>query len=434
MTQMTSIKSANLSHKLTFFIVILSSILFMTLTSFGPAKFADNKTKPDFLNVKGSWADSVFNSLTPDERIAQLFMVAAYSNKGPEHIRKIDELVTKYKIGGLIFFKGGPLREAKLTNHYQSKAKTPLYIAIDGEWGVSMRLDSTTVYPRQMMLGAIQDDALIYEMGKQIAKQCQLLGIHINFAPVIDINNNPKNPVINNRSFGELKKQVTKLSSEVDDLRDNIFYFIKNLDESSVGASNFYINILGYLQDMTQSLEYISKVSHKHINNNHKKLKFNQIKELKPEYLVISPGPCDPEHAGISLAVVESFAGKIPLLGVCLGHQCIAQQFGANVIKAKKLMHGKTSTISHTGTGLFQGIKPLLQVTRYHSLIVEPKSLSNKFTVTAWSIDELGNQEEMMALQHNDLPVCSVQFHPESILTEHGQSLLKNFLTMYASH
>lgn len=180
-------------------------------TSFNTVKITDNKKLPDFLNVKGTWADSVFQSLTPDERIAQLFMVAAYSNKGMDHLKSIDNLVSKYKIGGLIFFKGGPIREAKLTNYYQSKAKTPLFIAIDGEWGVSMRLDSTTVYPRQMMLGAIQDDKLIYEMGKQIANQCKLLGIHINFAPVIDINNNPNNPVINNRSFGELKLQVTKL-------------------------------------------------------------------------------------------------------------------------------------------------------------------------------------------------------------------------------
>ena len=118
--------------------------------------------------------------------------------------------MSKYKIGGLIFFKGGPIREANLTNSYQKLAKTPLMIAIDGEWGVSMRLDSTTKYPRQMMLGAIQNEKLIYKMGKQIAEQCKLLGIHVNFAPVIDINNNPKNPVINNRSFGELKLQVTK--------------------------------------------------------------------------------------------------------------------------------------------------------------------------------------------------------------------------------
>ncbi len=181
------------------------------IASFTTDNIANNNSTPKFLDVKGTWADSVLKSLTPNERIAQLFMVAAYSNKGVEHKNKINNLVSKYKIGGLIFFKGGPIREANLTNHYQSLAKTPLMIAIDGEWGVSMRLDSTTKYPRQMMLGAIQNEKLIYKMGKQIAEQCKLLGIHVNFAPVIDINNNPKNPVINNRSFGELKLQVTKL-------------------------------------------------------------------------------------------------------------------------------------------------------------------------------------------------------------------------------
>jgi len=211
MTQTTRPKSIKKAHLQAFTLLTLLVFIFMISVSFKTANLTDNKKVPEFLNVNGGWADSVFKSLTPDERIAQLFMVAAYSNKGIDHINKVTSLVSKYKIGGLIFFKGGPVREAKLTNYYQSKAKTPLFIAIDGEWGVSMRLDSTTVYPRQMMLGAIQNDELIYEMGQQIANQCKLLGIHINFAPVIDINNNPKNPVINNRSFGELKNQVTKL-------------------------------------------------------------------------------------------------------------------------------------------------------------------------------------------------------------------------------
>jgi len=193
-----------------FGLVILIFFFLIVTTSFYTLTTNPDKT-PEFLNVESTWADSVLNSLTPDERIAQLFMVAAYSNKGLEHVKKIEKFVSEYKIGGLIFFKGGPRRQAKLTNYYQSKANTPLFIAIDGEWGVSMRLDSTTVYPRQMMLGAIQNEALIYQMGQQIANQCKSLGIHINFAPVIDVNNNPKNPVINNRSFGENKEQVAML-------------------------------------------------------------------------------------------------------------------------------------------------------------------------------------------------------------------------------
>lgn len=167
--------------------------------------------KPEFLSVKGDWADSVFNSLTPEQRIAQLFMVAAYSTKGADHVKTVNKLVTDYKIGGLIFFKGSPVKQANLTNYYQKNAQTPLFIAIDGEWGLSMRLDSTISYPRQMLLGAIQDEKLIAEMGDQIAEQCQRMGIHINFAPVIDVNNNADNPVINNRAFGENKENVTKL-------------------------------------------------------------------------------------------------------------------------------------------------------------------------------------------------------------------------------
>lgn len=166
---------------------------------------------PAFLTVKGQWADSVFKSLTPDQRIAQLFMVAAYSDKDAAHVETINKLVSTYKIGGLIFFKGSPVKQAHLTNFYQSQAQTPLFIAIDGEWGLSMRLDSTIEYPRQMLLGAIQNEKLIHEMGVQIGEQCKRLGIHINFAPVIDVNNNAKNPVINNRSFGEQKENVAKL-------------------------------------------------------------------------------------------------------------------------------------------------------------------------------------------------------------------------------
>ncbi len=166
------------------------------------------ETEPEFIKLESHWVDSVFNSLTPDQRLAQLFMVAAYSNRDMKHVAEIRELVEKYNIGGLIFMQGGPLRQAKLNNYYQSKAKTPLLISIDGEWGLAMRLDSTPKYPRQMTLGAIQNDSLIYDMGKQIAKECKRMGIHINFAPVADVNNNPLNPVIGMRSFGENKYNV----------------------------------------------------------------------------------------------------------------------------------------------------------------------------------------------------------------------------------
>lgn len=166
---------------------------------------------PDFLEKNNHWADSIFNQMSVDEKIGQLFMVAAYSNKRTDHEFEIKNLISRHSIGGLIFFKGTPTAQARLTNSYQKLSKTPLLIGIDGEWGISMRLDSTTYYPRQMMLGAIQNEKLIYEMGKQIAEQCKIMGIHVNFAPVIDVNNNANNPVINNRSFGEQKERVTQL-------------------------------------------------------------------------------------------------------------------------------------------------------------------------------------------------------------------------------
>ena len=156
------------------------------------------------------------------------------------------------------------------------------------------------------------------------------------------------------------------------------------------------------------------------------------ITEMSPEYIVISPGPCSPDEAGLSLAIIDKFAGKIPILGVCLGHQCIAQHYGAIVEKARKVMHGKTSQITHGRKGLFQQLKMPLTVTRYHSLIVNKNTLPDSLTVTAWSEDENGNQDEIMALAHKTLPIVSVQFHPESILTEQGAMLLKNFIDSFS--
>jgi beta-glucosidase-like glycosyl hydrolase/CubicO group peptidase (beta-lactamase class C family) len=155
-----------------------------------------------------NWVDSVFNSLTKEQRIAQLIMIRAHSNLGEKHVTDVTDLINKYDVGGLCFFQGGPVRQANLTNYYQSIAKTPLLIAIDGEWGVGMRLDSVITFPRQLMLGAVPDAKLIYEVGRAIGQQCKRLGIHINFAPDVDVNNNPNNPVINDRSFGENKYKV----------------------------------------------------------------------------------------------------------------------------------------------------------------------------------------------------------------------------------
>jgi len=158
------------------------------------------------------WVDSVFNSLSPDQRIGQLFFAAAYSNLGKNHVDVISGQITKYGIGGLIFFQGGPKRQVLLTNQYQTLAQTPLLIAMDAEWGLGMRLDSCVSFPRQMTLGSIEDLNLIYRMGVEIGMQCRRMGVHINFAPVADVNNNPKNPVIGMRSFGEDCRDVAKRS------------------------------------------------------------------------------------------------------------------------------------------------------------------------------------------------------------------------------
>ncbi|WP_396157366.1 glycoside hydrolase family 3 N-terminal domain-containing protein [Flavobacterium sp.] len=156
------------------------------------------------------WVDSIYNQMSFDEKVGQLFMVAAYSNKDTIHTNAVEKLVRDYKIGGLIFFQGGPMRQARLTNKYQSIAKVPLFIGIDAEWGLSMRIDSTFRYPFNMTLGAIKDLKLVEEVGASLAKESKRMGIHFNFAPVLDINTNPKNPIIGYRSFGENKVNVTE--------------------------------------------------------------------------------------------------------------------------------------------------------------------------------------------------------------------------------
>ncbi|MFI5150073.1 MAG: glycoside hydrolase family 3 N-terminal domain-containing protein [Bacteroidia bacterium] len=189
------------------FLLLVSSICL--LTAFTTRQ--QDPGNPVFESADSNhWVDSVFATLSPERRIGQLFMVAAYSNKDKAHVNEIKKLITEQGIGGLIFFQGGPKREANLCNLYQGLSEVPLLISIDGEWGLAMRLDSTVQFPRQMTLGAIQDDSLIYEMGKEIARECRRMGIQVNLAPVADINNNPNNPVISNRSFGENKYLVAR--------------------------------------------------------------------------------------------------------------------------------------------------------------------------------------------------------------------------------
>lgn len=156
-----------------------------------------------------------------------------------------------------------------------------------------------------------------------------------------------------------------------------------------------------------------------------------KVAELKPDHIVISPGPCTPNEAGISVPLIKEFAGKIPLLGVCLGHQSIGQAFGGNIVHAKQLMHGKTSLIYHKDAGVFKGLPNPYTATRYHSLVIEKETLPDCLEITAWTQDANGEFDEIMGVRHKTLAVEGVQFHPESVLTEYGHELLKNFLQAY---
>jgi len=176
---------------------------------------------------------------------------------------------------------------------------------------------------------------------------------------------------------------------------------------------SFTYNLVQYLAEIGQEVEVVRN----------DKISIEEINKLNPQYIVISPGPCTPNEAGISLELVEAFKGKIPILGVCLGHQSIGQAFGGKIIHAQTIMHGKTSKISHNNKGVFRGIKDPFIATRYHSLVIDRESLPDCFDVTAWTDDN-----EIMGIKHKELAIEGVQFHPESILSEHGHDLLKNFL------
>ena len=187
---------------------------------------------------------------------------------------------------------------------------------------------------------------------------------------------------------------------------------------------SFTFNLVHYFQSLGQDV----------VTYRNDELSIAEIEALSPSYIVISPGPCTPNEAGISLEVVKHFAGKIPILGVCLGHQCIAQVFGAKVKKAKQVMHGKISQIHHNNKGLFSELNQPLTVTRYHSLVVERSGIPEEFEIIAWTNDNQGKFEEVMALQHRQLALASVQFHPESVMTEQGHELLNNFISQFSDY
>ena len=181
---------------------------------------------------------------------------------------------------------------------------------------------------------------------------------------------------------------------------------------------SFTFNLVQYLQTLGAEVEVARNDA----------LTVDQIRALAPERIVISPGPCTPNEAGVSLEVIRELGPNTPVLGVCLGHQSIGQAYGGRVVRAGNIMHGKTSRIRHEGRGVFAGLPDAYEATRYHSLVVQRGSLPPELEVTAWTENEDGSFEEIMGLRHREHPVEGVQFHPESILTEHGHALLKNFL------
>lgn len=180
---------------------------------------------------------------------------------------------------------------------------------------------------------------------------------------------------------------------------------------------SFTYNLVQYLGELGQDVRVFRN----------DEIDLAKIAELKPQYIVISPGPCTPNEAGISVPLIHEFAGKIPLLGVCLGHQSIGQAFGGNIVHAKQLMHGKTSLIHHKDAGVFRGLPDPYTATRYHSLVIDKNTLPDCLEVTAWTDDG-----EIMGVRHKSMPIEGVQFHPESVLTEYGHELLDNFLKAYS--
>jgi anthranilate synthase component 2 len=181
---------------------------------------------------------------------------------------------------------------------------------------------------------------------------------------------------------------------------------------------SFTYNVVQYLGELGADV-------HVHRND---EITIEEIEALKPSKIVISPGPCTPNEAGVSLAVIEHFKGKLPILGICLGHQSIGQAFGGNIIRAGQVMHGKTSPMHHNDKGVFKGLNNPFTATRYHSLVICKDTLPDCLEITAWTENPDGSIEEIMGVRHKELDIEGVQFHPESILSEHGHDLLKNFL------
>jgi anthranilate synthase component 2 len=217
----------------------------------------------------------------------------------------------------------------------------------------------------------------------------------------------PRNSNIGNRVW--LTLRLPRSASSMDN--GSMLLMIDNYD-------SFTYNLVQYLGELGAQVEVVRN----------DRISVAEIERLAPEKIVISPGPCTPNEAGVSLETIQTFAGRIPILGVCLGHQAIGQAFGGRIVHASTIMHGKTSLIHHAGQGIFQGLPQPFEATRYHSLVIEKASLPECLEITAWTQNTAGEVDEIMGVRHRSLPVAGVQFHPESILTASGHDLLKNFL------
>ena len=293
-------------------------------------EFRFKTSSPPFLKDKKDWADSVFNRLTREERFSQLMMVAAYPEKGKDDIKRVSELIRKNKVGGIIFFKGKPDDVARLSAYYQSLSRVPLLMAIDGEWGASMRLENTIVYPRQMMLGAIDDNEILYQMGRDIGRQLKLLGIHINFAPVIDVNNNPDNPVINSRSFGESRENVA---------RKGILYMQGLQDEGIIAVAKHFPGHGDTDKDSHYELPMIS----------HSASRLDSI-ELYPFKALIESGVCGIMTAHLNVPELDATPNFPATLSASIAD---------SLLKKKLNFKGLVFTDAMTMKGVAGGFKPV---------------------------------------------------------------------------
>ncbi len=379
------------------------------------------------------WVDSIYNKMAFDEKVGQLFMVAAYSGKDEEHFAAVDKLIDENKIGGLIFFKGAPIKQAKLTNRFQAKSKVPLFIGIDAEWGLSMRLDSTTRYPWNMTLGAIQDRELIEKMGRQLGYQTKRLGCQFNFAPVIDINTNPKNPVIGFRSFGENKEKVTNYAASLmkgmhqsgifstgkhfpghgdsstdshhtlptisfskERMEDIEFYPYKKLFSegmSSVMVAHLNVPSLETRKNFPTSISYnvVTNILQKELGFNG--LIFTDALNMKGASDFMKPGEIDLE-AFLAGNDILLFPENVPY---AFDKICIAYQDG--IISEQRLAQSVKKILNYKYLAGFKNFKPI-EIKKLYADINKPENEALKYELYENAITVLKNDNQVLPIKN----------------------------------